>query len=228
MVRLATDVNFIDLSDPELKINVTNKEMKPFETVPQEEKGRGASRKPTGLWYSCGNEWLEWVRNEMPQWLVAYEYMYALKLNYTKGLAGGKVLKITSDEEAVEFAKKYGARQDVAFEGGQPKMVFLPPKPGDRIEMINWKKVAEDYAGIELCPLPNHWGENLDWVYGWDIPSGCVWDWSGVQDFDLIGYKQDNGKWWIEGPGELGEEREFKPWSWDDDDEDEDEEEEAA
>lgn len=42
-------------------------------------------------------------------------------------------------------------------------------------EFINWKKVAKDYGGIEICPcIPVY--KKYIWFALWDVASGCVWN----------------------------------------------------
>ena len=42
--------------------------------------------------------------------------------------------------------------------------------------MIDWKKVASKYDGIEIVPYQPKARMNLLWYYGWDIASGCIWN----------------------------------------------------
>ena len=32
--------------------------------------------KPKGFWYAFGNEWIDWVNSDMPQWKSKYSYYY--------------------------------------------------------------------------------------------------------------------------------------------------------
>ncbi len=57
--------------------------------------------------------------------------------------------------------------------------------------LIDWGAVRKDFAGIELrhytpgirnpsiptiADLPPRHGFPINWAYGWDIASGCIWD----------------------------------------------------
>jgi hypothetical protein len=41
---------------------------------------------------------------------------------------------------------------------------------------INWKKVSEDYGGIEICPFLKKRREKNVWYWAWDVASGCIWN----------------------------------------------------
>jgi hypothetical protein len=116
--------------------------------------------KPKGLWYGCGNEWLEWLTYEMPQWIG--RYIYAIELNEDN------ILKITSDEQFSAFEKAYG----IPGYGGVGK--------------IDWKKVSEEHGGIEICPYRHSRRMSSDWYYPWDVASGCAWDSSSIKSIKLV------------------------------------------
>lgn len=43
--------------------------------------------------------------------------------------------------------------------------------------------ISKDYSGIELLNPSN---DTSSWDYGWDIPSGCIWDMDGIKDITKI------------------------------------------
>jgi thiaminase len=63
-------------------------------------------------------------------------------------------------------------------------------------EFINWKKVAKDYGGIEICPcIPVY--KKYIWFALWDVASGCVWNTESIiKNTELIYEKK--GKKYIE------------------------------
>ena len=63
-------------------------------------------------------------------------------------------------------------------------------------KMIDWPRVASDYAGIEICPYlsSKRMDEDSFWYYGWDVASGCVWDSKGITDLVEKGNCGDLGK----------------------------------
>lgn len=114
--------------------------------------------KPRGLWYACGDEWLEWVRTEMPTWMSKnfYEVVLSPEAN---------ILFIKDSFDMSKFEKKYNAR----------------------INFIDWPKVAQDYDGIEICPYNWGERMNRMWYYGWDVASGCIWNTHIVKELRELG-----------------------------------------
>ena len=108
--------------------------------------------KPKGLWYSFQNEWKEWVKNEMPHWLGEYEYLVNLN--------DSKVLELKSPKDINQFNKKYGKEKIVS--------------------VIDWHKVSQEYDAIEINPYQWSLRHELLWYFGWDVSSGCVWNFEKV------------------------------------------------
>jgi hypothetical protein len=121
--------------------------------------------KPNGLWYSCGREWIEWVRNESR---FTSKYIYRLHINYSR------VLKITNEKDFDEFSEEYVAKNKI-------------------LEMnttmyVDWPKVSVKYGGVEICPYlhTRRRSKKSEWYYWWDVASGCLWDPSTVSGADLL------------------------------------------
>ena len=127
-----------------------------------------AGQKPKGLWYGCGDSWIEWVKQEMPKNLEKANYLYEVKL-------GEEIIQISSDDEFDNFQSEFG----------------FPL--GKRGPAINWKEIQEqEYNGIEICPHNWERREELDWYYPWDVASGCIWNLSGVSDIVLLAEKGES------------------------------------
>lgn len=109
-----------------------------------------AGFKPRGLWYSCGSEWDDWCRYEMPEWITKSPYVYRIEVNLSR------MLVIRDDDDFRAFESSYLVR-------------------GRGMAVIDWKAVARDYDGIEICPYQNQRRMSSDWYYGWDVASGCIW-----------------------------------------------------
>jgi hypothetical protein len=132
-------------------------------------------RKPKGLWYGLGDEWLHFLEYNMPSRLRGYSYVYTIQ-------PSSSVLHISdleeNFEELLEFTKRYGADYDAFSDIKCPA--------------IDWKVVAKDYDGIEIIPficgtgdLPA--GEDcVFWYDGWDVASGCIWNPNGVSSLELV------------------------------------------
>lgn len=107
--------------------------------------------KPNGLWYAIGSEWIDWVRGEMPHW--EGENAFVVDIDESK------ILKIDTFEKLLAFDKEYG----------------LKVMKGLKLTGINWSEVAKRYGGIEIAPYIYKGRFEINWYYGWDVASGCIW-----------------------------------------------------
>lgn len=130
----------------------TSKEFKGFRGV---SNVGNIHMKPKGLWYSCNDEWKNWVMYEMPQWWESYNFKYNIQIDMSR------MLIIRTEEELLAFEQEY-------ISTGSPF--------GPGFKVIDWSKVANNYTGIEICPYQQGARYSSDWYYGWDIASGCIWD----------------------------------------------------
>ena len=109
--------------------------------------------KPSGLWYSVGDEWKQWCKAE--------DFRVS-KLNVVYEIAVNKdaILFLTSEQQIREFSVEFMLRS-------------TPWQTWD----IDWSRVAEQWAGIEIAPY--QYGCRFDsdsrWYSGWDVASGCIW-----------------------------------------------------
>ena len=149
---------------PEQKVFISKTPYTEFRNV-QQKKPPHPMVKPQGLWYGCGDAWVEWVRSESPEWLEASNYLYEVKTD-------GKVLKISNDEEFEELEAEFGIQSPFG-------------------RLIDWELIQkEGYGGIEICPYNMQRRMKSDWYYGWDVASGCIWDSSSIQDVVLLAEKE--------------------------------------
>lgn len=76
-----------------------------------------------------------------------------------------KILVIKTYGDMVKFSKKYKLK--------------LPNSNGF-YTWIDWYKVSKDFGGIEIPKFIKKAHITLDeytsWYYGWDIPSGVIWN----------------------------------------------------
>jgi hypothetical protein len=118
---------------------------------------QGNRYKPNGTWYSLGQYWANWLSDEMPHWWNDYNKIYMLELDYSK------ILRINNIQKMRNFIDEYENE-----ESG-----------------VNWRKVAERYSGIEIIPMI--WISNSNpWYSTWDVPSGCIWDYSAIKRWKEI------------------------------------------
>ena len=114
----------------------------------RQETPKSAVRKPNGLWYACDSSWKDFVQRE-GGW-GGYRYKYLLEVNLNR------MCVIRTEKELLDFNSKYGI--EIRWSTG-----------------IDWLKVSKDYDGIEICPYQWNQRMELDWYYGWDVASGCIW-----------------------------------------------------
>ena len=150
---------------PEQKIFVSSKPYSSFRNV-QQEKPVHAMSKPQGLWYGCGDSWLDWAKGEMPHMIEKTNYLYEVRL-------GEEILQISNDNEFSDFQSFYGFTSQF------------------HQTAIDWEKIqSEGYHGVEICPyLLGKRSE--DWYYPWDVASGCIWNSAGISDIILLAERGD-------------------------------------
>jgi len=126
-------------------------------------------RKPSGIWYACGLDWIDWVLSEMPGWFSTN--IYSLKIDKED------VRQIKTEDELVRFSRHW----------------MLPNKKHwSQLDYprnsIDWPSIANDYKGIEICPYQRslRFDDSVGWYYGWDVASGCIWDTSCIISVDEL------------------------------------------
>jgi hypothetical protein len=128
--------------------------------------------KPRGLWYGFGHSWLEWVRNEMPNWEESYDHIFLLEVN------DSVVKSMSTNEELLLFTEKYSTSKN------------KPSEPSGHFgqNLIDWDLVSNDYAGIEINPYVHsaRMDRRTSWYYSWDVASGCIWDKSAIRSVTEI------------------------------------------
>ena len=129
-----------------------------FKNVPTNEQP--VSFKPKGLWFSFGTEWIDFVGREYRRNNDSLQYVYDIKTN------DSKILTIGMENESL-FLETYGVEND------------------SDIMDVDWKKVASDWSGVEILINPRELNERWLWST-WDIPSGCIWDISGIKSITKL------------------------------------------
>jgi hypothetical protein len=109
--------------------------------------------KPKGLWYGIGTSWIDWVRNEMPEW--EKDNLFKLDIDESK------IIKITNEDELLNFSNKFSKKH----------------LNSSYITSIKWNEVSKEYGGIEITPYLHSMRRDnrVFWYYGWDVASGCIW-----------------------------------------------------
>ena len=118
-------------------------------------KNLDESMKPkAALWTSTASgsnngytsAWVEWAKNEMPQWVGPSGFLYDVS-------PSARILTINSDRDAMRVANKYGMNTTDIMD----LFMYMP-----------WKKIAKDYDAIHH--VPSNRGADL-FMHGWDVES---------------------------------------------------------
>ena len=160
--------------------------------------------KPSGLWYSIKHYWLENLRLDMDYDAIDYtqnnpeqeynitnKYIYEIliKRNDITDLNNpnkDKLLILKTHNDLINFTKKY-------LQQKKTKNELKLEKIWSKTNEIDWYKVSTDYEGIEIPKfikkshvLYQKKYYNTGWYYGWDVPSGVIWNINVINDIKLI------------------------------------------
>ena len=170
------EINESQLKIIEERLEFGSKERIHVSTKPIDQMGviqqSSGSLKPKGLWYGFGDQWINWLKSEMPEWWDEAQYAYKVFPNIPN------LLVINTIDELDQFIDKYNAGRN-----------------------IDWVRVAEEYDGIEFPSYSREGFRNLAfssadhmkymWVYSMDIASGCIWNPSGIKNIKAFGKKNN-------------------------------------
>lgn len=128
--------------------------------------------KPVGLWVSVGDEWKEWcVSENFAIEDLTFKHQVILK-------SDANILYLDTPEKIFELSKKYPSTKESVS-----KLIGL-----DSSNELDWIKIKSEYQGIIIAPY--QWECRLalesTWYYGWDCASGCIWDISCIESFELV------------------------------------------
>jgi hypothetical protein len=133
--------------------------------------------KPSGLWYSFGDEWLKWCLSEMPEWIDTWKTVRRIQVRESK------ILKITNEREFLRFETNRPVKLPPWMLEIRKLRAVRQSLEGDRKARnvyTDWGKIAEKYAGIEITPYLWKFRLTHLWYYGWDVASGTIWDPSAI------------------------------------------------
>jgi hypothetical protein len=121
------------------------------------------AQKPTGLWYSVGNEWMVWCKDNISDWLE--ENVWELNVVVSQ------ILVIKSFEDLKRFQETYESHCE-----------------DNQFSYIDWNAVSRDYSGIEIrnykeiteaFMLEDYF--DLNWVTAFSCSSGCIWNLEAIR-----------------------------------------------
>lgn len=134
------------------------------------------SHKPKGLWYSYYDEWYNWIiGEEMKDYL--YKYIHKIKLR----------------KHAITNINKTNKNKLLSIRTLKDFNIFDKRYRGEGFK-INWKQVAKDYGGIEICPYRQE-KEFNSWYFSWDVASGCIWNINAIVKSMVLIYEKKEEKY---------------------------------
>lgn len=129
------------------------------------------SHKPKGIWYGFNMNWLRWMYSNMPEWVKKYDYFLEIDVS------SANIIKIETKEQLADFDNKY---QNTDRDSYDRDLSYTYSRLS-----IDWKKVAQDYDGIEMPnykALVKRVGDYTGyWYDSWDIDSGCIWNTKAIK-----------------------------------------------
>lgn len=131
--------------------------------------------KPEGFWVSVQGE------DDWPSWCEGEEcFLDRLTQAHEVTLAGeANILRITTSDELVRFTEQYAVQTEW-------ERRFDWKRNNKRQWPIDWREVAPLYDGIIIAPYQWQNRSSVDWYYGWDCASGCIWNLDAIASVDLI------------------------------------------
>lgn len=145
-------------------MNLSHFSSKPLESLRSVTQGwdddyRSCYAKPKGLWVSVDGEddWPSWCESESFG-LGQIRHRVILQEDHN-------VLLITSEEALRAFSKEWQR-----FDNEAMNRVYRL-KHG----YIDWPGLAAAYDGLIIAPYIWQCRFDLNWYYGWDCASGCIW-----------------------------------------------------
>lgn len=129
----------------------------PLTSVHDCEPRRGDEyHKPNGLWVSVGEAWAEWCLSENFG-LGRLRYFTPVYL-----AEGANILRFGSEWELRCFTNEYERKLESYH------------------NCIDWPRVMREHDGIIITPYLWSCRHSLNWYYGWDVASGCIWKASAI------------------------------------------------
>jgi len=159
--KTATNIKeVINNTSPNDRIFMTNEDSFNFR---DQSSNQANNFKPKGLWYACGNGWLEFVMREFQT--GQKKNIFQIEINPSS------MLIINNSNDFVKFSNEY----KVDYNGFDNMY-------------IDWSLVAQEYSGIEISPYMAQFrmDDRHMWYYSWDVASGCIWSNDGIVDVELI------------------------------------------
>lgn len=124
------------------------------------------NHKPYGLWMAPSNEWIEWARENLEEYLKNKAYLHEIQI-YTKS-----TLKISNLDDVLNLCDIYG----ITFLGEKSNSYICDTLDFEKIKSLFKGLIIENYhetkSSTLLLPL---------WYSTLDVNSACIWDLSCIE-----------------------------------------------
>jgi hypothetical protein len=125
---------------------------------------RSCYEKPKGLWVSVDGE------DDWPSWCASADFEIGGTRHRVLISNWSRLLILKSSSDLRQFTKFYGRQDETRYHDNY----------------IEWPAVAAAHGGVIIAPYCWDQRLNLDWYYGWDCASGCIWDASVIARVEEI------------------------------------------
>lgn len=162
--------------------------------------GQPVGRKPAGFWWADGSAWTDFVERTAPDRRKVGGFDYVVELT-----EDARIAQLEGWQDIVGFTEAYAApvnERGFFWLTGDRNSYEVARDPDVerkghcRVGQIDWRKVAEDYDGIEVVGYaPGAMAfegrpgvrPRVEWLdIDWAVSSGCVWRPEAVRSLALM------------------------------------------
>jgi hypothetical protein len=187
-----TTVNPLSLDPYGDRVVASDKEK--FDLTPKKvnQSATTHNNKPHGVWYAFGSSWISHIG-------IEGGYAYRLKLDDSKLLKLGphNISKFIDSYRVLIEGEDVARSMGIDVENLEPEKRMAIKYMFQDKPSIDWGKVAERYAGVEIRDfdsIPRELRSEWRFLESWDIDSGCVFDTSIIKDAIKLGTIPDFSK----------------------------------
>ncbi|MFT4126258.1 MAG: hypothetical protein QM662_08520 [Gordonia sp. (in: high G+C Gram-positive bacteria)] len=125
--------------------------------------------KPTGFWVSVegDDDWPSWCQSEDFR-TESLSHPHEVRL-----VPAANVWWLTTIADVDRFHMRFSRRR------------ISDRRISDSWSVIDWRSVAALYDGVIIAPYQRSRRE-LDWYYGWDCASGCIWNLDAIASVEQV------------------------------------------
>lgn len=121
--------------------------------------------KPDGFWYDIDKSWLKWCKKGRKPFVK--DYLFKIDIDTSN------IFIVTGKSELEYLDKYYGYKNHC-------------------MQVIDWELMSVKYTGIEIRNYQKlkdeiiRMSEKYNWLWHWDLSSGCIWDLSIINNVKKV------------------------------------------